>query len=40
MEETIEKLAMELHLDKSKWILTKFGDVAIQQKQSVDRENT
>ena len=40
MEETIEKLVMELHLDKSKWILTKFGDVAIQQKQSVDRENT
>jgi len=27
------------HLDKSKWKLTKFSDVAIQQKQSVDREN-
>lgn len=30
----------ELHLDKSKWKLTKFGDVAIQQKGTVDRENT
>ena len=40
MEITIEKLVTELQLDKSKWVLTKFGDVAIQQKKSVDRENT
>ena len=40
MEITIEKLVTELILDKSKWVLTKFGDVAIQQKQSVDRGNT
>ncbi|MBD3862323.1 restriction endonuclease subunit S [Olleya marilimosa] len=36
LENTIE----ELQLDKSKWKLTKFGDVAIQQKGKVDRENT
>ena len=40
MEEIIDKAISELQLDKSKWKLTKFGDVAIQQKQSVDRENT
>jgi len=40
MEITIEKSVAELQLDKSKWVLTKFGDVAIQQKKSVDRENT
>tara|TARA_B110000046_G_scaffold149446_1_gene157600 strand:- start:981 stop:2213 length:1233 start_codon:yes stop_codon:yes gene_type:complete len=40
MEEILYKAISELQLDKSKWKLTKFGDVAIQQKQSVDRENT
>jgi len=40
MEEILDKAISELQLDKSKWKLTKFGDVAIQQKQSVDRENT
>jgi type I restriction enzyme, S subunit len=40
MEEIIEKAVSELKLDKSQWSLTKFGDVAIQQKQSVDRDNT
>ncbi|CAM4236615.1 hypothetical protein ZORO111903_09135 [Zobellia roscoffensis] len=36
LENTIEKLL----LDKSKWKVTKFGDVAIQQKGKVDRDNT
>lgn len=40
MEEINEMAVSELQLDKSNWSLTKFGDVAIQQKQSVDRENT
>ena len=40
MEEIIEKVVSELQLNKSQWSLTKFGDVAIQQKQSVDRDNT
>lgn len=30
----------DLQLDRSDWQLVKFGDVAIQQKESVDRENT
>ncbi len=40
MEEIMEKAVSELQLDKSQWSLTKFGNVAIQQKQSVDRDNT
>jgi len=40
MEEIIEKAVSELQLDKSQWSFTKFGDLAIQQKQSVDRNNT
>ena len=40
MRELIEKISKELLIDTSNWILTKFGDVAIQQKQNVDRENT
>ncbi len=40
MEEIIEKAVSELRLDKSQWSLTKFGDVAIQQNKSVDRDNT
>lgn len=30
----------KFHIDRNNWELVKFGDVAIQQKQSVDRENT
>ena len=40
MEEILDKAISELQLDKSQWKLTKFGDVAIQQKGKVDRENT
>lgn len=40
MNTTIENTVEELQLDKSKWKLTKFGDVAIQQKGKVDRDNT
>ena len=36
----LEQVVGELQLDKSKWSLIKFGDVAIQQKKSVDRDNT
>jgi type I restriction enzyme S subunit len=36
----MEKGVSVLQLDKSQWSLTKFGDVAIQQKKSVDRDNT
>lgn len=40
MTEVFEKQVAELNLDRSDWNLVKFGDVAIQQKQTVDRENT
>lgn len=40
MEKTFEKSMEGLQIDKSNWNLTKFGDIAIQQKQKVDRENT
>lgn len=40
MSEVFEKTVAELKLDRSDWQLVKFGDVAIQQKQTVDRENT
>jgi len=40
MEELLEKISEELKIDKSQWIPTKFGDVAIQQKGKVDRDNT
>ncbi len=40
MEEMLEQIVGELQLDKSKWNLIKLGDVAIQQKKSVDRDNT
>ena len=37
----IEVEAMKkLNLDKSSWKLVKFGEVAIQQKESVDRDST
>jgi len=40
MEALLEKGIDGLKLDRSDWQLVKFGDVAIQQKQTVDRENT
>lgn len=40
MSKVFEKAVAELDLDRSDWQLVKFGDVAIQQKQSVNRENT
>jgi len=40
MRDVLEKTANELQIDRSGWKLVKFGDVAIQQKESVDRENT
>ena len=40
MEGLLEKISEELQIDKSQWIPTKFGDVAIQQKGKVDRDNT
>lgn len=40
MSEVFKKAVAELNLDRSDWQLVKFGDVAIQQKQTVDRENT
>jgi len=40
MEALLEKAIDGLNLDRSDWQLVKFGDVAIQQKQKVDRENT
>lgn len=40
MEEAIQERINALLIDKSNWKLTKFGEVAVQQKKSVDRENT
>lgn len=40
MEALLEKSIDGLNLDRSGWQLVTFGDVAIQQKQKVDRENT
>jgi len=40
METLLEKAIDGLNLDRSDWQLVTFGDVAIQQKQKVDRENT
>lgn len=40
MNNTAENIVRELKVDRSNWELIKFGDVAIQQKESVDRENT
>ncbi|MFT5716491.1 MAG: type I restriction enzyme S subunit [Oleiphilaceae bacterium] len=40
MMDAFEKQVAELKLDRSEWQLVKFGDVAIQQKKNVDRENT
>lgn len=40
MNEILENTVEGLQLNRSNWKLTKFGDVAIQQKEKVDRENT
>ena len=40
MKKILEKALDDFKIDKANWVLTKFGDVAIQQKQKVDRENT
>lgn len=40
MEALLKKGIEGLKLDRSDWQLVKFGDVAVQQKQTVDRENT
>ena len=40
MEDIINDKLEELLIDKTDWKLTKFGEVAIQQKKTVDRENT
>lgn len=40
MEALLKKGIEGLKLDRSDWQIVKFGDVAIQQKQAVDRENT
>ena len=40
MEGLLEKISEELKIDKSQWTPTKFGDVSIQQKGKVDRDNT
>lgn len=37
---SFETVIEELNLDKSNWTIVKFGDVAIQQKGKVDRDNT
>ena len=36
----LEQTSGDLEIDRSDWELVKFGDVAIQQKGTVDRENT
>ena len=40
MQPLLENGIDGLKLDRSDWQVVKFGDVAIQQKQSVDRVNT
>jgi len=40
MEGLLEKISEELKIDKSQWTPAKFGDVAIQQKGKIDRDNT
>lgn len=40
MEQLLEKAINEFQIDKSNWKLTKFGSLAIQQKQTIDRDNT
>jgi len=40
MRESININIEDFRIDKSAWSLVKFGDVAIQQKKAVDRDNT
>ncbi|WP_367155175.1 hypothetical protein [Methylomonas sp. HYX-M1] len=40
MDNFVMDQATELQLDRSDWQLVKFGDLAIQQKESIDRDNT
>ncbi len=40
MEAILDGTITNLQIDRSSWRKVKFGDVAIQQKKSVDRENT
>lgn len=40
MDDFLKEQVTELQLNRSDWQLVKFGDVAIQQKGAVDRENT
>lgn len=40
MSQLLEEKVIELKLDRSAWQLVKFGDIAIQQKGNVDRDNT
>jgi restriction endonuclease S subunit len=40
MSDILENTIKKLQLDKSNWQTVKFGNVAIQQKENVDRENT
>lgn len=40
MKELLDRATDKLKINKNNWTLTKFGDVAIQQKTKVDRENT
>lgn len=40
MTEHLENAIKKLRLDRSTWEIVKFGDVAIQQKKSVDRDTT
>ena len=40
MSNVIEQAATEFKLERSEWSLVRFGDVAVKQNKSVDRENT
>lgn len=40
MDDFVKQSITDLYLDRSDWELVTFGDVAIQQKETVDRENT
>ena len=40
MDNSLMETKIELQLDRSDWQLVRFGDVAIQQKKSVNRDNT
>jgi type I restriction enzyme S subunit len=40
MSDFIDKSIKKLNIDRSEWELVNFGDVAIQQKKSVDRDTT